>query len=131
MHLDIRGEGTRISQDPKRLFHSSRDSKAQEHTERGERLKEGGTLTKQKLSQRSRERKAKANKGREGLREAGTLSKQNAVPERAGQKANHIREETDPERPGAYQNGSSRKVSGTQQQQVLFRFNKLVISMAQ
>ena len=54
------------------LSHRSRDSRAQKNTERGE-----------------------------GHKEAGTLTKQKAVPEKAGQKANRTREETDPERPGA------------------------------
>ena len=91
MHLEKRGEGTQISQDPPKLSQRSRDSKAQKN--KGEGPREAGSLTKQRLSQRSLDRKAEAHKGWGGTQRSREPKRTKCCPREAGTVKHTIRGE--------------------------------------
>ena len=100
--------GTQKSRDPNRTKCCPKEARTVKHTMRGEGPRETGSLTKQKLSQRSRDSKAH-NKGG-GTQRRRVPNKTKAVPEKPGQKNRSTqRMGRDPEKPGSKQNRNSQR----------------------
>ena len=101
MHLEKRGEGTQISPDPQKTFPEKPGRYSTKAHNIGDGPREAGFLTKQKLSQRRQDRKAKAQKGLWGTQRNREPNRTKCCPRGARtEKQIHTTGGREPEKPG-------------------------------